>query len=237
MILCLYHGSTYKGVNEQQTSTITTHVADQFADRVVVPCYYSQQVLVAMERRNQRLLSLSEALAAEYDQHRLIYVLITNMIDGYEYQQILKTIDAIDVEHKVFLTDYLLSAKNVYNLADCIINKSNPTLFIGHRHPDRNTDYERLNELLIDDGNVVTTLGSDLAPVMNKYFISKRLIVRPLMLTSGYHLKVDIEQNIIGELKQLGYKPIIDLRPLCHNSRIIELLINNLRELIAETES
>lgn len=237
MILCVYHGSTYKGVNELQTALITRRVSEHFTNQQVIPCYYSKPVLDTMKRREIPLVSFTDVLTAEYASQRQIYVLITNMINGYEYQKILSTIAEIDFEHKVYITEYLLSEQNVYNFADCIVNKNNPTLFVGHGTTTSNRDYARLNELLKDNGNVVSTLDSELKPVMDQHFISKRLIVRPLMFTSGYHVKNDIEQTVVIKLKQLGYKPIVDLRPLCHNSRVIDFLIANLAELIEETES
>lgn len=237
MILCVYHGSTFRGVNETQTAYITKCISERFTEQQVIPCYYSSHVLAVMNRRMAPLLSFTDALNAGYRNSQSIYVLITNMIAGREYQQILKTIKAIDVERKVHVTEYLLAEKNVYNIAECLVNKQNPTLFVGHGMIKNNRDYERLNELLMEEGNIVTTLDADLKAVMDMHFISKRLIVRPLMLTSGYHVKLDIERTMKDQLIELGYKPIIDLRPLAQNDKIVELLINSLAQLIEETES
>lgn len=237
MILCVYHGSSFKEVNTSQTANITAKVKSHFKDMGVIECYYSTHVLRLMERRGTPLLSFEQALQDNYNQHSNIYVLITNMMNGAEYQNVLEQISKIDSEGKVKATNYLLAKEYIYDVAEAIKCSDEPTLFIGHGNTNNNSDYQRLNSILKVDDNIVTTLRNQLEPVLNEHFISKRLVVRPLMITSAYHAKRDIEAKLYEQLTALGYKPTLDLRPLSQNDKLIDVLINNLSKLIDEQEN
>lgn len=230
MIICLYHGSTFKDVNQNQTAKITAAVELAIPTQVVIEAYYSQHVLDVMERRNQQLLGFKQALIDNYDQDKL-YVLITNVMDGAEYQNILATINEIDVDNKVVATSYLLDESNIYDLAPAIRTEQ-PTLFIGHGNDIDNRDYERLNSILEQDDNYVTTLKSDLSAVLNTHFYNKHLTIKPLMITSAYHANQDINRLAKEVCIGLGYVPNIDLEPLAVNSLVQQLLIRNLQSLI-----
>lgn len=233
MILCVYHGSSFKEVNETQTANITKAVRTSFPHQEVVECYYSSHVLAIMERRETPLLGLKQALSDNYDSQEQIYVLLTNMMNGTEYQNVLATIAELDVDNKVTTTKYLLDKSNVYNIAEAVVDKENPTLYIGHGSLNNNYDYQMLNDILIEDNNFVSTLHSDIK-VATANFYNKNLIIKPLMITSAYHAKRDIEVTLKSQLIELGYNPIIDLEPLALNHRLVTSLINNLSELIEE---
>ncbi len=232
MILCVYHGSSFKTVNETQTANITTQVAAHFPDQAVVRCYYSNHVLEIMERRQTPLLSFKQALISNYQNEDQIYVLITNMMNGSEYQAIIETITDIDIDGKVKATKYLLDKSNLYNIAEAIVDVDNPTLFIGHGSVANNDDYKQLNDILAEDDNYVTTLHSEFKVVASEYFYAKKITVKPLMITSAYHAKRDIEVGLNEQLIELGYTPTIDLTPLCLNPKIVACLIENLETLI-----
>lgn len=235
MILCVYHGSSFKAVNETQTANITKAVTEYFSDQQVIECYYSTHVLAIMERRETPLLAFKQALIDNYDSHEQIYILLTNMMNGSEYQAILKTIAEVDSDHKVKVTKYLLDKSNVYDIAEAVVDPDNPTLYIGHGSLNNNRDYQMLNDILVEDNNYVSTLHSDLKTATANFY-SKNIIVKPLMITSAYHAKRDIEVTLKEQLIELGYNPIIDLQPLALNSKLVSSLVNNLIELIDEQD-
>lgn len=233
MILCVYHGSSFRTVNETQTANITKAVSEHFANQKVTACYYSSHVLEIMERRDTPLLGLKQALIDNYDSQEQIYVLLTHMMNGTEYQNALKVISEIDTQHKVKVTKYLLDKSNIYGLAEAIVDKHQSILYIGHGSLNNNSDYQMLNDILIEDNNYVSTLHSDIDDATANFF-DKQIIVKPLMITSAYHAKRDIEVTLKEQLVELGYNPIIDLQPLAFNNKLIKLLINNLTELIED---
>lgn len=231
MILCVYHGSTFKEVNETQTRKITDYIAASFAEQEVIECYYSSHVLEIMERRNSPLISFQEALTSNYENDE-IYILITNLMNGEEYQKIIETIKTIDIDNKVVSTPYLLDKSNVYNIAEAIVDKHNSTLFVGHGNDIDNSDYQRLNLLLNEDSNAVTTLKSDLDGVLAANFYNKNIILKPLMITNAYHAKRDIEVNLKNELIARDYKPVIELSPLCENEQVLGMFVENLKNIM-----
>ncbi len=62
MILCVYHGSTFKDVNKLQTGVITEQIRAIFTDHRVEECYYSEHVQKIMERRNTPIKTFAKAL-------------------------------------------------------------------------------------------------------------------------------------------------------------------------------
>ncbi len=233
MIICLYHGSSFKEVNETQTAAITNSVIAAFPNQEVIAAYYSSHVQAIMERRGTPLLGIKQAIEDNYH-HDNIYILVTNMMNGEEYQNVLKTINQVDPEHKVKHTNYLLDKTNIYNIAEAVVDKDTPTLFIGHGNTIDNSDYQMLNQILEVDGNFVTTLKSDVEAVLNQHFYNKHLNIRPLMITSAYHAKKDIEVDINQICVDLGYKPTTLLSPLATNTKVQQMLIDNLQQLIEE---
>ncbi|WOO87890.1 sirohydrochlorin cobaltochelatase [Mollicutes bacterium LVI A0039] len=231
MIICVYHGSSFKEVNESQTAKITAHITAQFPEQEVIECYYSSHVLKTMERRQTPLLSFKQALTSNYHNSE-IYVLITNLMNGEEFQNILKTVDSIDVEQKVKHTNFLLSPDNISSLASAVVDKSQPTLFIGHGNDIDNSDYKLLNDILKVDHNYVTTLKANIAEILENNFPDKNVCLKPLMITSAYHAKRDIELNIKQLCEELGYTPNLDLTPLALNVNAHKMFENNLKNLM-----
>lgn len=235
MILCVYHGSSFKGVNEEQTKLITESIANAFPNHNVSECYYSSHVLKTMKRRNTPLLSFEEALKFAYSKEEKIYVLITNLMNGVEYQKIVDGVKAIDIASKVKLTPYLLEKSNVHQLAEAIVNKDKPTIFMGHGNNCDNNDYKRLNDILSEDSNLVMTMHCDINEAL-KDFYNKNIVVKPLMITSAYHAKCDIGVDLKAKLEALGYKPEVELSPLALNQNIHTMMISNLKTLIEDKE-
>lgn len=230
MILCVYHGSSFKDVNESQTANITNAIKESFPTHDVIDCYYSTHVLEVMKRRNTPLYSFEEALKDNLENEQ-IYVLITNMMNGFEYQNILKTIEKYNSKNTIQHTKYLLDKSNLYSLAEAVVDRNNSTLFIGHGNDLNNSDYQFLNDILSEDNNFVTTLHSDIEKVCDNFY-NRNIIVKPLMITSAYHANRDISVTVKSKLENLGYTPKINLDPLALNKQIINLLIHNLNELI-----
>ncbi|WOO89716.1 sirohydrochlorin cobaltochelatase [Mollicutes bacterium LVI A0078] len=231
MIICLYHGSSFKEVNESQTKVMTDYIKSSFPDHSVTEAYYSKHVLETMVRRGTPLVSFEQCLASNYNNEH-IYVLITNMMDGEEYKRILDTIAKVDTDNKVKSTKYLLDKSNIYNLAEAIIEKDITTLHIGHGNTINNSDYQMLNDILSESNNYVTTLKSDIDSVISENLYSKKVLIKPLMITSAYHAKHDIEVIIKNKCEQLGYTPTLDLTPLATNKKILQMCVSNLSELI-----
>lgn len=231
MIICLYHGSSFKNVNTEQTGALSTYIAQEFANEKVVEAYYSSHVLQIMKRRGTPLLSLEEAILENYDQEQ-ITILITNMMNGVEYQNILKTVMHLDVDHKVKMTNYLLNSDNLVNIAQAITESERQVLFIGHGNDNCNRDYQSLNELTKLKHNYVATLKSDLAQIMNLIDQNQPVVIKPLMLTSAYHAKRDIEQVLMPQLIAEDYTVEVDLTPLVENEKVRKLFIEQLHEIM-----
>ncbi len=231
MIICLYHGSSFKEVNESQTKAMTEYIKSSFQNHYVTEAYYSKHVLETMVRRGMPLVSFEQCLVDNYHNEH-IYVLITNMMDGEEYNRILDTIAKVDVDKKVKSTKYLLDKSNIYNLADAIVEKDITTLHIGHGNTINNSDYQMLNDILSESNNYVTTLKSDIDSVIRENLYSKKVLIKPLMITSAYHAKHDIEVIIKNKCEQLGYTPTLDLSPLASNQNILQMCVSNLSKLI-----
>ncbi len=231
MIICLYHGSSFKEVNETQTRVMTEYIKSAFPTENIIEAYYSKHVLETMMRRGTPLLSFEECLKSNYNNEQ-IYVLITNMMAGEEYKRILDTIARVDVDNKVKSTKYLLDKSNIYNLAEAIVEKDRTTLHIGHGNTINNSDYQMLNDILTESNNYVTTLKSDIDSVISENLYSKKVLIKPLMITSAYHAKHDIEVIIKNKCEKLGYNPILDLSPLATNQKILQMCVSNLSELM-----
>ncbi len=229
MILCVYHGSTFKDVNELQTGVITEQIRATFTDHRVEECYYSEHVQKIMERRNTPIKTFAQALEENYREEE-IYVLLTNMMNGIEYQKILQIIKLIDVQKKVKHTKNLLDSSIIDELAMAIVNRETPTLFIGHGNDIDNQDYQLLNSKLVKDNNIVTTLKNEQIIEL----VGENTLIKPLMITSAFHAKKDIEVTLYNQCLEQGIKPQLDLSPLALNPNIHQLLINQLLKLIQD---
>ncbi len=234
MIICLYHGSSFKNVNIEQTKPVTKVVQDYFNKEDVIEAYYSEHVCEKLWRRDQINMHYKTILNKVYEENIEIKILITNMIDGEEYQQILKNIKEIDYANKIKLTKPLLDKTTIYDIVDILIDKSKPIVHVGHGSNESENDYQFLNEILEEDGNYAITLKTDFKEFLNKKIMDKQFVIRPLMFTSGYHVKLDIEKNLFEIAKQSGYNPQVITDGLCKEKKVIEILINNLLNLNKE---
>ncbi len=229
MIICVYHGSTFKDVNKLQTGVITKQIKLAFPEQKVVECYYSEHVQKIMKRRETPILSFKEALEKNYHEEE-IYILNTNLMNGTEYHKNLQIINLIDVNQKVKYTKNLLNQEIITELAAAIANKSQKTLFIGHGNDINNSEYHKLNEELKKHGNIVTTLKEANENILN--LIDDDTLIKPLMITSAFHAKKDIEVTLYNQCIEQGKNPQLDLSPLALNPNIHQLLINQLCKLI-----
>ncbi len=233
MIICLYHGSSMKKVNEEQTSQITSAISNKFSDKEVVACYYSKHVLAAMERRQTPIANYRQVLSDNYDKHEQIIILITNMMNGKEYESICKHVKTIDVCNKIKMTKPILSAENIHHFAQCLNNDYN-TIFVGHGNHFDNKQYDQLDKLLVKNNNYVITLKDDFNQFIGQRVAPCNVTVKPLMITSAYHAKIDIEQKLVSQLEAAGFIVDADLAPLASNKQFHQLCINNLNRIIGE---
>ncbi len=234
MIICLYHGSSFKNVNEEQTKPVTKVIKDYFSNEEVIEAYYSDHVCEKLWRREQINMHFKKILNKVYDKNNEIKILITNMIDGEEYQQILNDIKAIDYANKIKFTKPLLDKTTIYDIVEILVDKSRPIVHVGHGSNQSEDDYQFLNEILEEDGNYAITLKTDFKKFLNNNIMDKQFIIRTLMFTSGYHVKLDIEKKLVEIAKTAGYNPQVISDGLCKESKIIEILINNLLNLSKE---
>lgn len=231
MIICVYHGSSFKQVNETQTRLITDDVKSAFPANKVIEGYYSSHVLKVMERRKTPLYSLKQAISDNYQSEEKIYVLITNMMNGEEYQNILKFIHDIDIDNKIICTKYVLSNDNIDDVANVLMAEKG-TLYIGHGNHIDNSDYKALNERLLVNKCYVTTLKEIDEKLFKQGIMDNVEVVRPLMLTCAYHAKDDIDNKFRKLANDNGYYPEFELDGLAANKDFRDLLINNLKKII-----
>ncbi len=232
MIICLYHGSSFKDVNETQTRMITNFIETKFPNHKIIESYYSNHVLSVMERRNTPLLSFYKAIEDNYQTEDNIYVLATNMMNGSEYQKIIDFISCVDSEGKIKITKPLLDSTNIDALEVILGRERANTLFVGHGMVNNNREYEQLNANLNNKSIYVTTLKSDTKSIIANGDQNKLLTIKPLMITCAYHAKKDIEISFDKQCQSLGYQTHVELQPLALNYDIHKLLYKCLNELI-----
>lgn len=231
MIICVYHGSSFKQVNETQTRLITEYVKSAFSANKVVEAYYSSHVLKVMERRKTPLYSFQQAITDNYQSEERIYLLITNMMNGEEYQNILKFIKEVDVDNKVVCTNYILSEEYKDQVAEVLTADRN-VLYIGHGNHIDNSDYKALNERLIVSECYVTTLKEVDKKLFKQGIMDNVTFVKPLMLTCAYHAKDDINNKFRKLANDNGFYPNFELDGLAANKDFRNLLVNNLKKII-----
>ncbi len=236
MIICLYHGSSFKNVNAEQTKPITKLIKERFSQEEVIEAYYSEHVCKKLWRREQIDMNFKAILNAVYEENSEIKILATNMIDGEEYQQILSDIKTIDYANKIKITKPLLDKSTIYDVAEILVDNNKPVVHVGHGSNHSENDYQFLNEILEEDGNYAITLRADFQEFLNQKIMDKHFILRPLMFTSGYHVKLDIEKRLVEIAKNAGYYPHVINEGLCKENEIIEILINNIFNLTKEND-
>ncbi len=236
MIICLYHGSSFKNVNAEQTKPITKLIKERFTQEEVIEAYYSEHVCEKLWRREQIDMNFKTILNAVYEENSEIKILATNMIDGEEYQQIINDIKEIDYDNKIKITKPLLDKTTIYDVAEVLVDDSKPIVHVGHGSNQSEKDYQFLNEILEEDGNYAITLKTDFQMFLNDKIMDKQFVIRPLMFTSGYHVKLDIEKRLVEIAKASGYNPQVMSDGLCKQSEIVEILISNLFNLTKEND-
>lgn len=229
MIICVYHGSSMKGVNETQTRPITERVKKDFKGHNVVEAYYSSHVLTVMERRNTPLLSYVEAILNCEEEE--IIVFLSNLIEGEEYRNICKTIDNLNADKEIRITKPLINRSTVSDVASAI-RTDNPSIYVGHGSRVNNADYRLLMECFEDTNQYVISLKDDFGKYLDDNVIENNITLKPLMLTCGYHAKVDIEKKMMEIANSKNYNVASDLTPLSANEKIIDIYMDNIKDVL-----
>lgn len=231
MIICLYHGSSFKGINDEQTGNLTKFLS-QNINCEITEAYYSKVVCDKLQRRSGIDMYFESIIKTTYHTREKIFILVSNLIDGEEYRHVLKTVKNLDVANKIKLSKPLITSDSVASVAKTI-SSDIPTLYVAHGSNINQNEYQLLGEKLKLNNCFLFTLKDDLPTFLRENKLPHSFNLMPFMITYGYHGKIDIEQVIYNQLLELGYNPQLVSQALWENSGIRNLMLNNLKNLIS----
>ena len=246
-ILLVSFGTTYNDARIETLDVIENYVALEFNSSTVYHCYTSDFIIKKLkERDNIQINTLEQSLNQIIkDNVSTLIVQPTFITDGIEYSKMLETLKKYKNSFKSLKIGFpLLKTNEDYNtITDTIISNFCPLehdtalICVGHGTDcNSNLVYTITENIFKSKGynNIfVLTLNSlnDIDSLKAKLNKIRTIIIAPLMLVSGKHVKKDI--SVFSEkLEKEGYKVLSSSKGLGQYQEVRDLIIKHITRLI-----
>lgn len=246
-ILLVSFGTTYNDARIETLDAIENYVAVKFNSSTVYHCYTSNFIIKKLkERDNIQINNLEQSLNQIIkDNIKALIVQPTFITDGIEYSKMLEILRKYKDRFESLKIGFpLLKTNEDYNtITDTIISNFCPLehdtalICVGHGTDcNSNLVYTITQNIFKSKGynNIfVLTLNSlnDIDSLKAKLNKIKTIVIAPLMLVSGKHVKKDI--SIFSEkLEKEGYTVLSSSKGLGQYQEIRDLIIKHITRLI-----
>ena len=255
-ILVVSYGSSYKEEREKSIGGIERAIAAAFPEYKIYRAFTSLTIVERIWKKDGcRIDSICEALErAVSEGMRQMVIIQTHLVKGIRYEAMEKAVDAY--KHKfeqLVVAEPILSADvNIEALADGLVSigtayddGQTAVCFVGHGIDEEyKIAYSCLQKCLDGRGYEHFYIGTlsvkptrmDLVDCIQKKSIEHRVVLVPLMLVSGYHVRKDLagtgENSWENTFSKLGYSVECVRRGLGEEDFIQKIFIEHLKNVI-----
>lgn len=239
VILIAHFGTTHEDTREKTLDLFNKEIEKMFPDFEIRECYTSRIINKKLQSKNifkDNPIEAIEKIIKDNFTHLL--VISSNIIDGIEYEALLKNIESFKSNFKELrITPPLLSSPEIYIEVVKILNKTfgdfskdKALLMVGHGTLDSsNSAYlgvDYICKYLGYNYYVGTIEGfpnlDEIISILKKENI-KEVTLTPFMFVAGEHAKNDISIDWKDELEKNNFIVNINLTPLGEIKEVREI--------------
>ncbi|MDH6603972.1 sirohydrochlorin cobaltochelatase [Bacilli bacterium PM5-9] len=236
-IIIVYHGSHNEEYNDRTSTKLTSKVKDNFKDFEVFEVFTS--LIVQQRLKNKRFNFLECLNKLSNDNIDEVYILTTNLINGYELETIKKQLNDYSFSYKITpaLLEKSSSLKKVAQVLKCDDNSIH--LFVGHGSKRKsNHEYLNLEKSFIENGLInhricVIDGKPSFDDVKDTLDLNKKIYLYPLMFIAGYHANKDVK-GLANDLIAKDINAEYVNQSLGMIEEIRDIYLQNLQEIIWE---
>lgn len=211
-ILVVSYGSSYKESREKSIGGIERTISEMFSEYKVYRAFTSESIIERIRKKEGiKIDTISQALErAISDGVREMLIIQTHLVRGNRYEDLVRTVEKykssfeyIKVAESIFdrWMNIEAFANVMRNLANDYDDGKTAICYVGHGIDEgSNKTYREIQEVLWTMGcknYFVGTLSvnptlEDVRLNIKEAKIYQRVIILPLMLVSGYHVRKDL---------------------------------------------
>lgn len=257
-ILVVSFGTSYHDNRDATIGAIEKQITEEFPEYDVRRAFTSQIIIDKLkERDNLEIDNVTEALErAVADGIKELILQPTHLMDGYEYNDILKELTPyVDKFDKVIVSEPLLASDADFEaVAKAIAEKTSSyddgktaICFMGHgTEADSNAVYPKMQETLSESGYENYYIGTvEAEPTLDDVIAAlkekdgyERVVLEPLMVVAGDHANNDMAGDEDDSWKTVltgeGYEVECILEGLGQIPAVRDIYIGHLRSAIEE---
>lgn len=254
-ILVVSYGTSHKEAREKSIDAIEKRIKEEFQGYKIYRAFTGKRVVKKMEQTGTRVMILAEALEKlKNDGIQELIVQPTYVTNGTENDNMIGKIKAVSGEFqriaigKPLLNDEGDSKKLAEVIANqCVVEENEVLLLMGHgTSAFGNLMYHKLNEVFQNMGykNILIAAmkgepSFQEAQRQLEHLKVKKVILKPLMIVAGEHVKKDMagkENSWKSELEKKGYQVQCQMRGLGEFVEVQEQFIKHINEVLGLKE-
>lgn len=211
-VLAVSFGTSYNDSRDITIGAVEEALAEAFPDYEVRRAFTSQIIIDKLKERDSlEIDNVTEALdRAAADGIEELYVQPTHLMDGYEYNDVLKELTPyVDQFRKIIVGAPLLTEESDFEAVAKAITEATAEYddgktaicFMGHgTEAESNDVYPKLQETLTNGGYENYYIGTveaaptldDVAAALNEKGSYEKVVLQPLMVVAGDHANNDM---------------------------------------------
>lgn len=250
-ILVVSYGTSHKEARERAIDGIEKRIKEEFQEYEIYRAFTGKRVVKKMEQTGTHVMILAKALERLKDEGiQKLIVQPTYVTKGNENDNMIEKVKAVsgEFQHTVIGKPLLNDEKDCWNLAeiiadDCPVEENEALILMGHGTSGYgNLMYHKLNEVFKDMGykniQVATMKGEPSFQEAQRKLEQlgvKKVILNPLMIAAGEHVKKDMagkENSWKSELEKKGYRVECHMRGLGEVMKVQNQFIEHINEAL-----
>ena len=228
-ILVVSYGSSYKEEREKSIGGIEQAIAEAFSEYKIYRAFTSESIIERIwKKEGYRVDSISEALQRALTEGvRKMVIIQTHLVKGIRYEAMEQAVasyqerfEELRVVQPVLSIDYNVEAlaRGFISIGNAYDDGKTAVCFVGHGiDEDSGIAYRILQQHLNAKGYEHFYIGTlsmkptcnDLVEYIQEKSEKQRVILIPLMLVSGYHVRKDLagasEDSWMNTFKRAGF--------------------------------
>lgn len=255
-ILVVSYGSSYKEEREKSIGGIEQAIAEAFSEYKIYRAFTSESIIERIwKKEGYRVDTIGEALQrALADGVRKMVIIQTHLVKGIRYEAMEQAVASYNNQfEELYVVQPVLSVENhieafaqgLASIGNTYDDGRTAVCFVGHGiDEDTGTAYHILQQHLNAKGHGDFYIGTlsmyptrtDIVECIQAKAVKQRIVLVPLMLVSGYHVRKDLagvsENSWMNTFKRAGYDVECVKKGLGEEKFVQNMFVDHLKNVI-----
>ena len=251
-ILTVSFGTTYTDAAETSLARIGQELSERWGGLPVYEAYTSRRVIGLLKEKGVFVDTVEEAAhRAADDGAKKLYVVVTHMIPGVEYQKLQQSLEPLrPLFRRLVVTSPVLGEPE-----DCVqvvrtlkrmleFREDREYILMGHgTESDANIRYVQMNDAFIQEGLGNVRIASvearpdleDALEALEQSGKGKTVILHPFLVVAGDHARNDMagtDDSYVTRLQEAGYEVEAVVKGLGEYAQFRKIYADRLMEML-----